>query len=208
MSATPRRALIVVDVQNEYISGQLPIMYPPVQESLPNIGKAMDAAHAAGIPIVVVQHVENAEAPIFARGSLGCELHSVVTTRSYDHLIPKSATSSFAGTDFAQWLIDRKIDTLAVAGYMTHNCNAAIIFQAKQLGFTVEFLSDAGGSLPYRNDAGHASAEEIHRVFSVVFHSNFAAVLPTADWIAAVTGGLSTQRGGILASNRSAREAT
>lgn len=44
---TPRRALIVIDVQNEYVTGALRIEYPPVEESLGNIGMAMDAAHAA-----------------------------------------------------------------------------------------------------------------------------------------------------------------
>ncbi len=46
------RALLVIDVQNEYVSGRLPIAYPPVDESLAAIGEAMDAAAAHGIPIV------------------------------------------------------------------------------------------------------------------------------------------------------------
>ena len=35
---TPRRALIVIDVQNEYVSGDLPIEYPDIHSSLANIG--------------------------------------------------------------------------------------------------------------------------------------------------------------------------
>ncbi len=54
---TLRRALVVIDVQNEYFpGGGLPIEYPPVEQSLPNITRAMDAARAAGIPVVVVRH--------------------------------------------------------------------------------------------------------------------------------------------------------
>ncbi len=53
----PRRALIVVDVQNEYVAGGLRIEYPPVEASLRNIGSAMDAAAAAGIPVIVVQQM-------------------------------------------------------------------------------------------------------------------------------------------------------
>ena len=34
MPTTPRRALVVIDVQNEYVSGNLPIEYPPVERSL------------------------------------------------------------------------------------------------------------------------------------------------------------------------------
>lgn len=36
-----RRALLVIDVQNEYFSGKLPVTYPG--GSLPNILRAMDA---------------------------------------------------------------------------------------------------------------------------------------------------------------------
>ena len=51
MSANPRRALVVIDVQNEYVSGDLPIEFPPIDTSLANIGRAMDAARAAGVPL-------------------------------------------------------------------------------------------------------------------------------------------------------------
>ena len=72
-------------------------------------------------------------------------------------------------------------------------------------GLAVEFLTDASGALPYANDAGRASAEEIHRVFSVVFHSNFAAVAKTEDWLRAVQAGESLPKDNVLASNRRAR---
>ena len=45
-----KRALLVVDVQNEYFSGLLPITHP--QGHLTNILRSMDAA-ARAIPIVV-----------------------------------------------------------------------------------------------------------------------------------------------------------
>ncbi|MDX6561520.1 MAG: hypothetical protein QOD65_1334, partial [Gaiellales bacterium] len=46
----PKRALIVIDVQNEYFDGALPISDPPTETSLANIGRAMDAATSAGVP--------------------------------------------------------------------------------------------------------------------------------------------------------------
>ncbi|MGC3136643.1 isochorismatase family protein, partial [Pseudomonas aeruginosa] len=50
----PKRALLVIDVQNEFVSGNLRIEFPAIQSSLERIGAAMEAAHAGGIPIVVV----------------------------------------------------------------------------------------------------------------------------------------------------------
>ena len=40
----PRRALVVIDVQKEYFIGNLPVEYPPVDETLPNIARAMALA--------------------------------------------------------------------------------------------------------------------------------------------------------------------
>ena len=207
MSA-PRRALLVIDVQNEYVTGNLPIEYPPLDVSLANIAKAIDAANAAGIPVIAVQHEESESAPLFAKGTHGWQLHKVVTERRYTHLIKKNMASAFAGTDLAQWLAEHEIDTLSIVGYMTHNCDASTAIHARHAGITAEFLHDASGSLPYANGAGAASAEEIHRVFSVVFHSSFAAVASTEQWIAALQSKSAIARDNILQSNRRGRGAT
>ena len=201
----PRRALVVIDVQMEYFAGGgLLIEHPPVAQSLPNIARAMDAARAAGIPVVVVQHSESPAAPVFAKGSATWELHEAVASRPRDHYIEKAWPSVYTGTDFAAWLEQRGIDTLTVIGYMTHNCDASTIFEATHRGLHVEFLTDATGALPYANEAGSASAEEIHRVFSVVFHSRFAAAGSTDAWIKAIEAGGRLEKGNILLSNRAA----
>lgn len=205
MSATPRRALIVIDVQNEYVTGDLPIEYPDVQTSLANIGRAMDAARAAGVPVVVVQNLAPATSPLFARGSAGAQLHPVVASREHDHYVEKSLPSAFAQTDLADWLASRNVDTLTIVGYMTHNCDASTAFEATHRGLKVEFLVDATGSVPYENDAGFASAEDIHRVFGVVMHSRFAAVATTDAWLAALAAGAPLPTGNIYASNQKAR---
>lgn len=195
-----RRALIVIDVQNEYFSGNMRIEYPPVDETLPNITRAMDAARAADIPVVLVQHDAPEQSPIFAQGSHSWQLHEEVAKRPADHRINKSYASVFTGTDLAQWLADHGVDTLTIAGYMTHNCDAATIYEAAHKGLTVEFLADASGSPSYENAAGKASAEEIHRVFSTVFHSGFAAVASTDAWIAALREGRTLEKDNVYLS--------
>ena len=202
MSASPRRALLVIDVQNEYFTGNFQIEYPPTTLSLGNIVSAMDEASAAGVPVIVVQHETPEGAPIFARGSHGWQLHPEIARRPADHHIVKSMASSFTGTDLAQWLAAKGIDTLTVVGYMTHNCDAATIYHASHAGLKVEVLDDATGSLPYENAAGKASAEEIHRIFSTVFHSSFAAVTSTENWIAAMKEGRAIEQDNVYMSNQ------
>ncbi len=203
--ASRKRALIVIDVQNEYFTGGLPIEYPDPQHSLANIAAAMDTASAVGIPVIVVQQTSPASSPLFAVGSDGWQLHHAVAARPRDHYLRKTLPSAYPETDLAQWLHARGIDTLTVAGYMTHNCDASTINHALHNGTDVEFLHDASGTVPYRNQAGVASAEEIHRVFSVVLQSRFAAVMSTRQWQDSVATGTVPVRDNIFLSNRRAR---
>lgn len=205
MSQQTRRALILIDVQNDYVGANMPIEFPPVDSSLANIGKSIAAARSQHIPIVVVQHVVASDAPFLARGTHGAELHANVNSCLPDHHIVKSMPSAFSSTDLEAWLRSHNIDTLAIAGYMTHNCDLSTVLHAFHAGFAVEFLSDASGAVPYSNRAGSASAEEIHRVTTVVMQSRFAAVMSTSEWIHIIQTGEQPQRDSIYSSNQRAR---
>lgn len=208
MTDQARRALILIDVQNEYFSGGLRIEYPDPAMSLANIVRAGEAAAAAGIPIVVVQQSAPPDYPVFARGSSGWALHPAVAALPCAHHVDKALPSALAGTDLGPWLHEQGIDTLVVAGYMTHNCNDSTIRQAVHEGWAVEYLHDASGSVPYANRAGSCSAETIHKAFLVVLQSRFAAVMSTDEWIAALASQVPPERDNILASYRRARAAS
>lgn len=199
------RVLIVVDVQNDYDGGNLPVEYPPFAETVQNVARAMDLAHDSGIRTVVIRQLAPANAPVFADGTHGAELHPVVASRPRDHYIEKLLPSAFAGTDLEAWLRREGITTLTIAGYMTHNCDLATAIDATQLGFRVEILSDATGSLPYRNKAGFASAEEMHRVILAVMQARFAGVGTFEEWRQAIAQGRRLETEGIVESNRAAR---
>lgn len=184
-----KRALIVIDVQNEYVTGKLKICSPDLMTSVPNIEVAMDAAANHGVPLVVVEHVADASSPLFARGSDGAALHESVAGRAIDHRIEKSDVSAFRGTDLEAWLRSEGIDTVAIAGYMTQHCCAGTARDAAALGFTVEFLSDATGTIDLVNEAGTISAAALHRSVLVTMQSAFAAVATTEEWTHAVEAG-------------------
>jgi nicotinamidase-related amidase len=204
MSTSPRRALIVIDVQNEYVDGRLLIEHPPVQDSLAAIGRAMDAAAANGVPVIVVQNTGPSGSPLFARDSRAWQLHSTVAGRPHDHYIEKRLPSAYTGTDLAVWLQRHDIDTLAVCGYMTHNCVDSTVKHALHDGTAVEVLHDAIGSVPYANRFGSASAQDIHHAFCVVMQSRFAAVMTTDEWIHVLQGRRQPERDTIFGSNQRA----
>lgn len=201
------RALIVIDVQNEYMSGKLPIEYPDVGTSLANIGAAIEAAHRHQVPVVLVQNTAPRGSPAFDKGSHGWQLHDMVACRKHDHYVEKFLPSAFAGTDLMDWVRAHGIDTVTLVGYMTHNCIASTAIAALHAGLAVEVLEDATGSVPYANWAGSASARQIHETFMIVLQSRFAAVLPSAEWAGLLESGGSPERDSIVGSNQRARAA-
>jgi len=176
--------LIVIDVQNEYFDGALPISYPPPQSSLANVGRAMDAAGEAGVPVIVVRHTSSeADSPIFREGTHACELHPEVERREHDHLVEKRFPGSFTGTQLEAILAADGVDTVAIAGYMTHMCVDTTSRQAAHRGLGVEILSDATGTLALENSGGAADGEELHRATLVAQGQFFADVVTTDAWL-------------------------
>ncbi|WP_043446146.1 isochorismatase family protein [Arthrobacter sp. L77] len=186
---TPRRALVLVDVQQQYFGGLLEIQYPPHELSLPRITAAIDAATAAGIPIVVVQHSSGEGAPVFAPGTPEFELHPEIERRRAGtwKSIVKQYGSVYADTDLTRWLRGYDVDTVTLAGYMTNNCILGSAVEAEAIGFTTEVLSDATGAINIANDAGSADARTVHTTLLALLNSNWAAVGSTDSWIAALT---------------------
>ena len=187
----PRRALIAVDVQQEYFTGILQIQAPPRDQTLANIVAALEVAEQQELPVVVVQHELPQGAPVFAVGSDSWSLHPEIEERlnpSWKR-VSKDKGSVFAGTDVAQWLAEREVDTVTIVGYMTNNCDIATAVGAEELGLAAEILSDATGAIHLANEAGQVSADQLHETLLVLLHSNFAAVATTQAWTTAVTAG-------------------
>ena len=178
----PKRALLVIDVQCEYFpGGALPVTHP--SGSLDRILAAMDAATAAGIPVVVVRHgTDNAAARAFRRGTPGWELHPAVAGRTRALLLEKTLPGAFTGTGLEEWMRESGVDTLAIAGYMTQMCCDTTARQAVHRGHSVEFLADATGTLDFTNSAGTVTAEELHRATLVTQQWRFARVLDAEEW--------------------------
>ena len=103
--------------------------------------------------------------------------------RPRDLLIEKTLPGSFTDTPLEAWLRERGIDTVAIAGYMTHMCCDTTARQAFHRGFNVEFLSDATGTLPLSNAGGQVTAEELQRSILAAQAQLLSEVLPSDQWI-------------------------
>jgi nicotinamidase-related amidase len=182
------RALLVIDVQNEYFTGKLKVTHP--NGALDNILKAMDAAESLHMPIVVIQNSSPfPESPVFRRNSPEWVLHPEIERRPSSLLMEKNLPGSFTDTGLESFLRKRQIDTVTISGLMTHICCDTTSRQAFHLGFKVEFLSDATGTLSLDNSAGSVTAEDLHRTVLVVQQARFGTVMSTETWIALIGSG-------------------
>ncbi|KQS66698.1 isochorismatase family protein [Modestobacter sp. Leaf380] len=187
----PRRALVVIDVQQQYFAGPLEVQFPPHAESLPRIAAALDAAAAADVPVAVLQHTTGEGAPVFDPTTPEWQLHPEVAQRvpAGSFHSEKQFGTVFAGTGLVDWLREREVDTITLVGYMTNNCVLASAAEAETHGLSVEVLSDATGAINIRNEAGSVDARTVHTTLMALLNSNWAAVTDTDGWTAALGTG-------------------
>lgn len=203
----PRRALVIIDAQQQYFDGLLAIEYPPRDQSVAKIVDALEAAAQHDVPVVIVQHEAPEGSPVFAPGSDGHRLHPDIEQRAdvASKRVSKHHASIFEGTGLVDWLRAEGIDTIALTGYMTNNCVVGSAAAAEPHGFTVEVLSDATGAIPLSNDAGDASAAQVHATVMALLASNWAAVATTDTWIDAVREGSTLTRSNLVESAMAGR---
>ncbi|MEO1785025.1 cysteine hydrolase family protein [Thermodesulfobium sp. 4217-1] len=177
-----KRALLIIDVQNEYFSGKLPVTYP--NDSFSNILKSIDFANENQIPVILIQHTApQKDSGVFVKGTKEWQIKEEVRERKYKYIIEKNFPDSFANTDLEAVLKRDEIDTVTICGYMTQMCCDTTARQAMHKGFFVEFLSDATGTLDISNYAGSISAEQLHNAILITQAMRFSKVLTTHEWI-------------------------
>jgi nicotinamidase-related amidase len=179
------RALLVIDVQREYFEGALPISHPAGH--LERILEVMDFASAHKVPTAVIRHQQaDPNSPIFCKGSDMWQLHLEVEDRPRDILIDKQWPGSFTNTELQEWLESVEAKTVSIAGYMTQMCCDTTARQAFHKGYKVEFLRDATGTLTVENEAGKATAEELHQSILVAQQMFISEVITNDAWMSRV----------------------
>ena len=171
-------ALVVIDFQNEYFTGKMPV--PDGQTAMENARRLIAFADRSGIAVYHVQHVAPAGSPVFAIDGDTVKFHPQMQPRPGDVVMQKQTVSVFAGTDLAERLRKAKVETVIVAGLMTHACVAGAARDAVPAGFQVIVASDATATRTItRANGDTVDHHALHRAALAEIEDTFGSVLTT-----------------------------
>lgn len=171
-------ALLVIDVQESFRhtpyfeESELPA-YLEKQQAL------IDGAKASGIPIVQIFHVDGdrafAEESGYIRALEGVRITPDVTFRKNRH-------SAFAGTGLDIWLTQKGINRLIVSGIRTEQCCETTTRHASDLGYTVDYVTEATLTFPMTHASGTVfSPDDIRTRTELVLAGRFARIATVGD---------------------------
>lgn len=176
-------ALLVIDFQNEYFAGRMPI--PDGEKALANAKRLIARADAEGMKVYHVKHVTPAGSPVFAEDSETSAFHRDIQPAANHSVVRKSSVSVFASTDLSIQLKQAGVDTLVMSGLMTHACVAGAARDAVPLGFSVIVASDACATRDLDTGDGEVVRHAVlHRSSLATIDDTFGDILTTDQVLA------------------------
>ncbi|NPV70857.1 MAG: cysteine hydrolase [Firmicutes bacterium] len=147
-------ALIVIDMQSDFICEGAPIECPGGREILQRLKELLAFARSQGIPVIYTQEMHRPEKIDFGRelereepehcveGTPGVEIIEEIKPQKGDFVVPKRRYSGFYLTDLEILLKGLKKKTLIITGVATNVCVYATTLDAQQRDHHVIVISD------------------------------------------------------------------
>jgi nicotinamidase-related amidase len=178
------RALVVVDIQNDYFpGGAFPLVGP--EAAAASARTLLDAFRTAGEPIVHLQHVwDEPEATFMRPGTEGVEIHPTVAPAAGEPVITKDAPNGFLRTSLEEQLRARSVDELVVCGMMTSMCVDATVRAGVDLGFRTTVVDDACAAPDLEFRGVKVPADAVGAAFLAALADGYASVLSSHDLLA------------------------
>jgi nicotinamidase-related amidase len=172
--------LIVVDAQNEYVDGKLPLA--GVEAALNSIALLLSLARAAGTPVIHVVHRGRAGGMFDPLGTM-FQIHPKAAPAAGEKIIEKDLPNAFARTSLHLDLEATGRKSLIIAGFMTHMCVSATARAALDHSWRTTIVADAAATrdLPCALGGEPISAATIHRAALAALADRFASITRLAE---------------------------
>jgi nicotinamidase/pyrazinamidase len=143
--APTRRALLVVDMQNDHLTPGRPLEVPRAREIVSALAQRLEVARRENVPVVyVVDEHETGDADLDIwgahniKGTEGSQVWLPLAPKAGDKVVAKPTYSAFTRSNLAEVLGKLKVDTLVLTGCLTELGLLATATDALQRGFAVE----------------------------------------------------------------------
>ena len=175
------RALVIVDIQNDYFPGGAHPLHEP--EAAAEAARAvLERFRSAGDPVVHVQHVWDAPDASFMRpGTQGVEINQAVAPAPGEPVIRKDAPNAFLRTPLERELRERGIEAVVLCGMMTSMCVDATARAAADLGFEVTVVHDACAAPSLAFGGVQVPAREVGAAFLAALADGYASVVAAGE---------------------------
>ncbi len=151
-------ALLVVDLQRAFTDPQQPAFVPDAPAAMVQAARLAEAFRRAGRPVFFTRHA-HASSPrgpgmgrwwstFVLEGSEASLLDPELVPLEEDLVLRKEHYSAFRETGLDAWLRQRAVETVVIAGTMTHICVDTSARDAFMHGFDVVVVHDACASRP------------------------------------------------------------
>ena len=200
-----RTAMIVVDMQNDFVAAGAPMETPAARAMVPKLVEALKVCRDASIRVIYTAHVHRRDGsdmglfdmhpPIASRAALvdgtpGVDIYPELAPAPGEHVIKKHRYSGFFGTDLDIILREWGIDTVIISGTTTENCCHATARDAMFRNYRVVFLSDATATYDYPDQGfGPMPNADVHHATLVILAASTAHVMSVADLTTRVASG-------------------
>ncbi|MGY0633672.1 cysteine hydrolase family protein [Luteimonas sp. A478] len=179
-----KRAIIVVDLQNEYLStGKLPLV--GMESALGNAARLIAAARAKGELVIHVRHEFAApDAPAFVPGTDGVQIIPAVAPVEGEPVVVKNYPNSFRDTGLKPILDEQGVEELVVIGAMSHMCVEATSRAAADFGYPVTVVHDACATMDLEFSGTVVPAAHVHAAAMASLAFGYAAITTTDAYLA------------------------
>lgn len=176
--------LVIVDAQNEYVSGKLPLT--GVAEAIAETARLLTAARAAGTPVIHIVHHSAPGRPVFDPQTALAEIVPQLTALPAEDVIVKRLPNAFAGTELEARLKEIAAATgrkaIMLAGFMTHMCISATARGALDLGIATTVVAAACATRDLPSPLGGViAARTVHETALAEIADRFAVVIADAE---------------------------
>jgi nicotinamidase-related amidase len=180
----PKRALILIDIQNDYFPcGKWTLR--GIEDVAENAAKLLAAARAAGDLVVHVRHeFPTADAPFFVPGSEGAKIHPKVKGIEGEPVVLKHHVNSFRETDLKAILDRHGVEEIVICGAMSHMCVDAGTRAGSDLGYKCVVVHDACATRDQEFEGAIVPAAQVHAAFMAALRFGYAKLVTTEEYLA------------------------